>query len=346
MADTIFACLLLFIVIGLVVARKTYTYLPLKELKRRAERHDPLAEKLYRAVAYGSSLRVLLLILIILFSAVSFILLARAQPIWLSVVIVLVVLWLAFSWLPDTRVSGLGARFTATATPFFAWLVRTLYPVINRGAHIEEKHRVRADHTGLFERSDLLALIEQQQQQEDNRLSQEELDIVKHTLQFDDLKVADSFTSRQNLKTILASDVAGPILINELHELGQDYVLVSETPRGAIVGILAFKQLSIKTSGHVRDVMDSTVYYVNEEDSLRDVLHAFFTTNHPLFIVINSAEEYLGIITVQDILKVLLGHIPGDDFDQYADRSAVAARHRAINEVELETSDEVVQSDK
>lgn len=346
MTDTVFASLLLLIVVGLVVVRKTYTYLPLKELKRRAERHDPLAEKLFQAVAYGSSLRVLLLALIVIFSALSFILLARTQPAWLSFLIVIIILWLAFSWLPDTRVSSLGARFTAISTPVFAWLVRVLYPILNSGAHFEEKYRVRTDHTGVFERGDLLALIKQQQLQEDNRLSQEELDIVRHTLQFDDLQVSDGFTPRQNLKTILASDIVGPILINELHELHQDFVLVSERPRGPIIGTLAFKQLSIKTSGHVRDVMDPTVYYVNEEDSLRDVLHAFFTTNHPLFVVVNSSEDYLGIITVQDILRTLLGHIPGDDFDQYTDRSAVAARHRNKNERKPDDEKQVVQSDK
>jgi CBS domain containing-hemolysin-like protein len=73
--------------------------------------------------------------------------------------------------------------------------------------------------------------------------------------------------------------------------------------------------------------MDETVYYVHENDTLSEALHAFFVTNHPMFIVVNSFEEFVGIITVENILHQLLGHIPGEEFDQYANLSAVAAKH-------------------
>ncbi|MGH7194765.1 MAG: CBS domain-containing protein, partial [Candidatus Saccharimonadales bacterium] len=73
-----------------------------------------------------------------------------------------------------------------------------------------------------------------------------------------------------------------------------------------------------------------TVYYLHVKDSLSEVLHAFFVTNHPVFVVINSSEEYVGMISVEDILRQLVGHVPGDDFDQFADPEAVAARHPAV----------------
>ena len=46
-------------------------------------------------------------------------------------------------------------------------------------------------HTGLFERSDLVELIEQQQHQTDSRLSDEELDIARRALNFNEYKVHD-----------------------------------------------------------------------------------------------------------------------------------------------------------
>jgi CBS domain containing-hemolysin-like protein len=73
--------------------------------------------------------------------------------------------------------------------------------------------------------------------------------------------------------------------------------------------------------------MHGSVYYVHENDSLSEALHAFFVTNHPLFVVVNSFEEFVGVLTVESILRQLLGHVPGDDFDQYTDLAAVAARH-------------------
>jgi CBS domain containing-hemolysin-like protein len=95
--------------------------------------------------------------------------------------------------------------------------------------------------------------------------------------------------------------------------------------------------------------MEPTVYYLHENDTLSEALHAFFVTNHPLFVVVDSFEEYVGVVTIENILHTLLGHIPGDDFDQYTDSSAVAARHTKVEKPEqssepsVKTEDEVIE---
>jgi CBS domain containing-hemolysin-like protein len=310
-----------------IVLRKTYYYLPLHELKRQAEKRDPIAVKLYPAAAYGNSLRGLLWLYIGLTSAASIIAFARVLPFWASLLIVGPLLWIAFSLIPATRCTILGVKVTTTLTPFIAWLLNFIHPLINRSADAIERRYVLPAHTRLFERDDLVELIERQQRQADNRLSDEELEIIKRALQFEDRKVRDILTPRKKVKTILGSDTIGPVLIDDLHKSGQAYALVSDKPKGELIGVLAFSRLSLHSTGQVKDHMQPTVYYLHENDSLSDALHAFFTTNHPVFAVLNSFEEYLGILTIEDVLKELLGHIPGDDFDQYADPKAVAARH-------------------
>jgi len=327
MANLIWATLLLLLAIAGVVVRKTYYYLPALELKRQAEQKDAVAAQLYRAVAYGNSLRVLLWLFIALTSAGGFVLLSRQAPIWLSLVAVIALLWAAFSWLPSSKVTPVGIKLTSLVTPTIAWLLNYLHPVLSRSGEVVGKRYSAALHTGLFEREDLLALIERQQHQPDSRLSPEELEIAKRALSFDDHKVGDVLTPRKLIKTVLADDVLGPILINELHEGGQAHVLVRESPKGAFVGSLDFAHLDHHRSGKVKDFMTPTVYYVHENDNLGQVLHAFFVTNHAVFIVVNSFEEYVGIITAENMLRQLFGHLPGDDFDEYADLSAVAARH-------------------
>ena len=321
------ALALLVLALAIIVIRKTYYSVPLHELKRQAERHEPLAKVIYPAVAYGNSLRSLLWLTIGFLSAASIILLARNLPVWASLLIVGPVLWIAFSWLPASRVTRVGAWLTKLVTPSVVWLLNWLHPALSRGADAVEKRYTAAKHTGLFERADVMALIEKQQKQADNRLSAEELDIVKRALQFSDYNVGDVLTSRKEIKTVLADDVVGPILIDELHQSGQSLVLVRESKKGPVVGSLEFRRLDLHSKGHVRDVMNTVVYYLHENDSLGEALHAFFVTNHSIFVVVNSFEEYLGIITVENILHQLLGHMPGDDFDQYTDMAAVAARH-------------------
>lgn len=344
--DFFFAAILLLLAIGGVVIRKTYYYLPARELKRQAEQQDQTAVQLYRAVAYGSSLRGFMWLFIALTSAGGFILLARSVSTWLSLLIVSVIIWAAFLWLPGSRVTKFGAKLTELITPALAKLLSYLHPVLHRTAGVAEKRYSIMPHTGMFERDDLIKLIEQQQLQSDSRLTTEELEIAKRALSFDDHKVADIVTPRKKIKTVLAGETLGPILIDEVHKSGQTFALVREKKQGPVIGALTAGQLGINSTGKVSDVMINSVYYLHENDGLGEALHAFFVTNHPLFVVVNSFEEYVGVVTIENVLKQLLGHVPGDDFDQYANLAAVAARHskpKPVPEDSVKTDEEVVE---
>jgi CBS domain containing-hemolysin-like protein len=327
MTNLILAVVLLLMSLVGIVARKTYYYLPLRELKRRAAKHDPVAVKLYRAAAYGNSLSGLLWLYIGLTGAASIILLARMLPVWASLLIVGPLLWIAFSLIPATRTTKAGIYLTRLITPLLAWLLNYLHPLISRGTDAVEQRYTAPAHTRLFEREDLLDLIKRQQHQADNRLTDEELEIIKRTLRFDDYLVNEVMTPRKHIKTVLAGDTVGPILIDEVHKSGQDYALVRESRKGPFTGTLAFKRLDLQSSGKVKGLMDPEIYYLHENDTLGQALHAFFVTNHPLFLVVDNFEDYVGVLTIEDVLHQLLGHVPGDDFDQYTDIALVAARH-------------------
>lgn len=339
MNDYLLAIVLLLVAIAGVVVRKTYYYVPAKELKRRAERHDPLATKLYPAVAYGESLRGLLWAWIGFATAAGFVLLIEIAPAWLGFIAVIALLWVVNSWLPASRVTRIGVYLTTAVTPLIVWLLNHLHRLLSRGTAVAGQRYTAPAHTGLFEREDLQELIERQQRQPDNRLSEEELEIVRRALTFGEHRVRDVMTPRKQVKTALAGDMVGPVLIDELHKNGQGYLLVRESAKGDFVGMLAFKKLSLRSSGRVSDVMEKEVYYVHENDRLDQALHAFFKTNCPLFVVIDSTEEYVGVITIDSLLRQLLGHIPGEDFESYHDVAAVAARH---TKQEAEASDKNV----
>ena len=321
----VISLLLIGLAMALAVARKVYYATPARELKRQAAQHQQPASQLFAAVTYGSSLRALLWGLISVFGGLGLVLLARSSlNLFVSLVIIIGALTFIFIWLPASRVTNLGSRITLLMHPIIVWLLRHLYPVLSRGAEQVEK-RYPAVHTGLFERTDVLQLIQQQADQADSRLSIEELAIVQRALTFGDYLVRDIVTPRSDVKTVGDSEVLGPILIDELHQSITPFVLVTGEAQ-AIVGSLEVQKLGLHTSGPVTDHL-SPAYFLHESDSLREALHAFFVTNYPLFVVVNSFEEYVGIVTMQSILRQLLGHLPGDDFEQYSDLKAVAARH-------------------
>jgi Mg2+/Co2+ transporter CorB len=91
--------------------------------------------------------------------------------------------------------------------------------------------------------------------------------------------------------------------------------------------------------------MNDQLYYLNENDSLSEALHAFFVTNHHVFIVISDNQQYLGIVTIEAMLKELLGHIPGDEFDSYNNKERVANRYnlKLNDEATVQTDEEVLE---
>jgi CBS domain containing-hemolysin-like protein len=80
-----------------------------------------------------------------------------------------------------------------------------------------------------------------------------------------------------------------------------------------------------KASGSVRDIMRRKVTYVHEDFTLYQTLQAFIKTKQHLFVVVNSFEEYVGIITIEDVLERVIGKLIVDEFDRYDDLRAVAA---------------------
>lgn len=325
--NLLYAAIFLLLALAGVVIRKTYCYVPVRELKRRAAADDAVAKKIYPVAAYGSSLRALLWLYIGLFTAASLIILARELNILISLFVVGPVLWAAFSWLPNSRVTKIGTKLTLFVTPAILGLLNYLHPILGRSSEAVRRRTSINEHTGMYEKEDLVRLIEQLQWQKNSRFTPEELEIAHRALTFDSRKVGDIISKTKKLKSVLANDIVGPLLIDDLHKSQVDYALVRAKKGGEPVGTLAFRDLGIASEGKVADLMDDKVYYVHQNDSLADVLHAFFVTNQPVFVVVNSFEELLGIVSVENILHQLLGHVPGHDFDQFADLQAVAKRH-------------------
>lgn len=327
MNNLILGIVFLILALAGIIIRKTYFALPEHELKRRAEMQVRDEVLLYRAVAYGNSLRVLLWIYIGLTSAASFVFLARYMPIWAGLLVVASLLYIVFSLLPATEVGSIGIALTKLVTPGVSWLLNYLHRPLRKASNVVATRYVPGEHTGLYERYDYLALLDKQQQQEDSRLMPAEVEIIKRALTFSDKRVSDVIIPRKKVKTLLADDTVGPVLINDLHEHSQAHVLVKESKRGPVVGTLAFKHLGIKSHGKVRDVMDSTLFYLNEDDTLLDAIQAYLTTGRTMYVVVNSSEEYVGIVTMDSVVRELIGELPADEFDTYNSITAVASRH-------------------
>ncbi len=330
MIEFVLALVLLGLALLCLALQKTYSLLPPKELKHRAREKDPVADVLYKAVAYGATLRTMLWAIIVLATAGSFVLLS--QIVWPLLAFVTVVITLAygFVWMPAHKASKIGVKVAIWSTPTVTWLLRKLHPVLDRIVDFTRKRRSLTIHTGLYDKEDLAKLIESQKHQPDSRISTETLELLAHSLTFGQMLVSDVMVPARAVRLVAADESITPIIISELHRSGFSRfpVRATDTDKAGFVGTLYLRDLvSLKHTGTIGDVMQSDIYYVHEDYPLEQVLDAFLKTQHHLFVVVNSFEEYVGIITIEDILEEILGCKIVDEFDQYDDVRAVASHH-------------------
>jgi len=326
----LFFTLLFFAVLMLCISlKKTYTYVPAKELKRRAQTDD-VARLLYRAVAYGTSLDILLWLAIGISASIFFLLLSVSVSPWLSLIISALTIWGGFALLPASRVTRFGAAVAKTLAPPLAWLLEHVHPLLQATHRLLLRLRPITVHTGLFTKEDLVELVNQQKLQIDNKISPQELEVIVHALRFGDMLVAEVMTPKRMIRSVGEDETIGPILMGELHDSGHSRFPVHQKQGEIYTGTLYAKDLlHARTGGSVKGIMKPDVYYVHEQQNLAEALQAFIKTKHHLFMVVNSFEEVVGLLTLEDVLEQIVGKPIVDEFDHYDDLRAVATRQAA-----------------
>jgi CBS domain containing-hemolysin-like protein len=322
-----------FISIGLTVQYLVYHRITPKEIKRRARRGDVIASRLYKSAAYGLQLYVLLIITAGLFGCASLLLLSHAigdvQAVMLVAVLTgITMLIISTHGMGYTAIMWISARMS----PLFSWVLNGLQPVTVYALHLVKKLKLVSVHTGLYEKSDLLTLLERQKKQPDNRIEPNDMELLLHVLTFGERCVRDIVVPRRVVKQVAADDTIGPILMDELHVSGHSsYPVYDGNNPENIVGIVHVRDIIDAKHGEpVRDIMRHQLTYVHEDFTLHQALQAFLKTRQHLALVVDAFEEYMGIITVEDVLEQIIGKPITDEFDQYENLRAVAkaaARH-------------------
>lgn len=318
--------LLLLGVIKCIIIYKVFHSIPALELKRRAKSKDRRASVLHKVAAYGKSLNVLLWLTGTAMTAVLVIWSTRTN--WrLAAIVMTVIAWLVV-W-GKFPVSGWAGRAAVFASPVYWRLLYYLNPLLGRLAAVFPSDT--AIHTKVYEKKDLLELLNRQNKQADNRIPGDDLRIAFNAMTFGDKKVSQIMTPRRLVKMVGINDNIGPLLMDELHKSGfSRFPVVKDSVKSVspeIVGTLYLNNLiGHEGGGKVKDLARREVYFINEDSNLHQALGAFLKTHHHLLIVVNSFEEMVGVISLEDIMQQILGKKIMDEFDNYGDLRSVAAQ--------------------
>jgi CBS domain containing-hemolysin-like protein len=298
------------------------------ELERRSKRANREAKAILRrekllpdVLALQRVMTTLLLVVVVLLSVVTFG--------WLVGVIVAVIVALEY---------GVIAKWPALGRLTLKWYESMEPALLNfvekfHGAFVfirsTPMHSVDTYHR-FDSREELQRLVDAS----GDILSDDERKLIVHSLQFKDQKVNSIMTPKSMMDTIKKGEFLGPLVLSELHDTGHSRLPVVGSDVDHIVGILHLKDLlslDVKHSVTAEKAMEAKVYYIREDQDLEHALAAFLRTRHHLFIVINSARETVGLLTLEDVIEALLGRKILDEDDNHDNLHEVAAQNPRDN---------------
>ncbi|HSD55651.1 MAG TPA: hypothetical protein VLA92_00700, partial [Candidatus Saccharimonadales bacterium] len=128
----------LLIVVGLVALtlQRLYSSVPSRELKRLARKGDHLAVSLYRPVAYGASLRLLLWMITGVTLASGLLMTLLALPPLVGFIVLAMVMLVAFVWVPSMQLTVHKAQFASVLAPVFVKILSYVHRPLDSLAHL------------------------------------------------------------------------------------------------------------------------------------------------------------------------------------------------------------------
>jgi CBS domain containing-hemolysin-like protein len=320
--------LILFILIlCLSLAAKTYLSVPIYELKRRSRSDTKLSKTLYQVASYQKSYWLLNDLLVLILTTSLYVVTVNSFGwIWASL-FTLIFTYVIFFWLPKRSPGKLSTNLAILLARPLKFILRHIDPLFLKVFKTSSEHN-NQPHTGIYEASDIYRLIDQQKNQDDSRLENYQLEIIKNVLDFSKLKVQDVMTPKRKVKSLSADDNLGPVVLTELHDSGHHYFPIYQNKDANIVGTLSVEMIGDNSSSKISQIMDPKIMYANEEQEISEVLHAMLASGRHLFVVLNDSGNYSGIITSKEILKSLVGELVIDDLELYENKELVTAKFK------------------
>jgi CBS domain containing-hemolysin-like protein len=324
----------------IILLVRSFEYMSISELKRQSRSGNPDAKKVYPVRVYGVQLWIVLWATAgFLISSMILLLHSLIGPYWtLLISVPIIVIFHAI--LPWTKRPKPSLHLAALASPFLEKLLRVSYPVL-KWSEKAIGHWIQPEPLLLIQSKDELLEILHHNAEEFDHVSHDELVIAEHALVFGDKLIGDHMTPLSVVKFISAEEMLTPVVLGELHESGHSRFPIYQGSNQNIIGTLFLRDaLKIKGNKTARDIMRIDVFYINELQTLDHALQAFIKTKHHLFVVVNEFEDVVGVLSISDVVKQILGHQISDEFDKYDDLREVA-RQTAIQKRQIHADEHV-----
>lgn len=332
-----FEIILLFILVvatiyGILLIR-SFEFMGVAELKRQARKGNKDASQVYPVRAYGMQLWIFLWS-ILGFLTTSIILLLKdvfgQYGGWIALLINVPLIVILHAILPWSKRPKPSLRMAAIASPYIEYVLRKSYPVMRRLEKWVGRWIQPEPFMLIQSKEELLEILKHNVDEFKDDITRHELKIAERALIFGEKLVTDHMTPLNTVKFVSADEILSPVVIGELHDSGHARFPVYEGNNQNIVGTLYLRDvIRVKNPKTASKVMRDDVKYINEQQTLDFALRGFIRTKHHLFVVVNEFEDVVGVLSVEDVIKQIIGHPLRDEDDSFDDLRSVAKKKAA-----------------
>lgn len=161
---------------------------------------------------------------------------------------------------------------------------------------------------------ELITIVEEARQ--DGGIDEQEGDLLRNALEFNELKAADILTPRIDVVGVNVCAGAEEIA-SVFTETGYSRLPVYQDSIDNIVGILYHKDFYNKIYGTGKGIKDviRPALFITRHKKISQLLQELQASNHHIAVVIDEFGGTVGIVTLEDILEELVGEI-WDEHDE------------------------------
>ena len=205
------------------------------------------------------------------------------------------------------------SMFSAPILNFMAVLLTPLNFLFKQWKKVLSRFFHSSVSQGITE-EELITIVEEARQ--DGGIDEQEGDLLRNALEFNELKAADILTPRIDVVGVNVCAGAEEIA-SVFTETGYSRLPVYQDSIDNIVGILYHKDFYNKIYGTGKGIKDviRPALFITRHKKISQLLQELQASNHHIAVVIDEFGGTVGIVTLEDILEELVGEI-WDEHDE------------------------------
>jgi metal transporter CNNM len=291
-------------------------------LKRRAKHGDLEAKAIYPVRKRGNLLLTTLLLGNVAVNTTLSIFLGTIASGIMAGIIATTLIVLFGEIIPQAVISRYAIWFGAKTLWFTKLVIFIAYPVARPIAWVLD-HFLGNELPTTYSNKELMDIISEHEDSEHSPLDEDEERILHGALQFSHMRVREVMTPAEKVVMFDQNQRLSQEFFTEVNNSGFSRIPVYSGNRNNVVGILYVKDLLIELDGvalhETAEAFDTEFIQVKSTDLLDVVLGKMLKRRQHLAIVRNKNSQFLGVISLEDVIEEIIQQEIEDEDDEEVD---------------------------